>query len=176
MNNRDRPSRPSLPIAYPALGFTLFELVVVIVIIAILAAVGLPRLIDTQGYARAAKAKSIHGSIRSAVSLARARCELDLANASTASSCASAAPQVDMDGTLVDMRNRHPTASITGIDAAAGIDHAADGLLANNTGADVRTFDIEGGTAPNCRITYQEASLNGSSIKAPVITVTTTGC
>lgn len=162
-------------------GFTLIELIIVITIIAILAAVALPRLIDAQRDARIAKANAIYGSIRSAVALARSRCELDLANVAssvTSTNCASANPQVNMDGIMVDIRNRYPAATSTGIDAAAAINLAADGLTANTagTGTPTRTFDVQGGTTPNCRITYQEATLNGALITAPVISVVTTGC
>lgn len=160
-------------------GFTLIELVIVITIIAILAAVALPRLIDAQRDARIAKANAIYGSIRSAVALARSRCELDLASvapSATTTNCASATPQVNMDGTMVDIRNRYPAASATGVDSAAAINLSADGLTANTAGGGMRTFDVQGGTVPNCRITYQEATLNGTLITAPVIGVTTTGC
>lgn len=172
---------PSHASARSSRGFTLIELIIVITIIAILAAVALPRLIDAQRDARIAKANAIYGSIRSAVALARSRCELDLANVApsvTTTNCASATPQVNMDGTMVDIRNRYPAATATGVDAAAAINLAADGLTANTTGTGTptRTFDVQGGTVPNCRITYQEAILSGTLITAPVISVVTTGC
>jgi MSHA pilin protein MshA len=55
-------------------GFTLIELVVAITIIAILAAVALPRYINLQGQARAAKAQALFGAMRSAAALAKAQC------------------------------------------------------------------------------------------------------
>lgn len=168
-------------------GFTLIELIIVITIIGILAAVALPRLIDAQRDARIAKANAIYGSLRSAAALARSRCELDVANTSpspTSANCRSAPPVVYMDGYSVRIANRHPTAAADGIDIAAQLNPAADGLTAANTTAansqgivvPARTFDLAGGTAPNCRITYLEAALSGSVIIAPEITVTTTGC
>lgn len=162
----------------PARGFTLIELIIVITIIGILAAVALPRLIDAQRDARIAKANAIYGSIRSAVALARSRCELDLAGvapSATAINCASTPPKVNMDGTMVDIVNRYPAATAAGIESAAALNLAADGLTAGGSGA-TRTLDVAGGTIPNCRISYQEATLNGTVVSAPVISVVTTGC
>ena len=161
-----------------ASGFTLIELVIVITIIGILAAVALPRLIDAQRDARIAKANAIFGSIRSAVALARSRCELDLAGTApsvTTFNCASTPPKVNMDGTMIDIVNRHPAATALGIEAAAALNPTSDGLTTGGSGS-TRTFDIAGGTVPNCRIAYQEATLASNIISAPIITVITTGC
>jgi prepilin-type N-terminal cleavage/methylation domain-containing protein len=48
-------------------GFTLIELIAVIVVLAILSAVAIPRYFDYAASARSASAKSILGSVRSAV-------------------------------------------------------------------------------------------------------------
>jgi MSHA pilin protein MshA len=167
-------------------GFTLIELIVVIAIIAVLAAVALPRLIDAQHDARVAKARAIHGSLRSAAALARARCELDLSSSAPAAAadCRNTPPVVVMDGHAVRIVNRFPAASADGIDVAGDLNLAADGIQAsggsavNSLGIVVpsRAFDIVAGTAPNCRITYLEAALNGAVIVAPELVVVTAGC
>jgi MSHA pilin protein MshA len=167
-------------------GFTLIELVVVIAIIAVLAAVALPRLIDAQHDARVAKAKAIQGSLRSAMSMARARCELDLTGSapSAGDDCRSTPPVVLMDGHPVSIVNRFPAARADGIDVAADIHPGADGLLVgigtatNSLGMEVpsRTFDIEGGNAPNCRISYLEAALKGAVVVGAEVRAVTDGC
>lgn len=171
----------------PRAGFTLIELVVVVAIVAILAAVALPRLIETQRDARVAKANAIYGSLRSAATLARARCELDLNDnaAPTGSDCRSNPPMVLMDGHPVAIVNRHPAATAGGIDVAADLKLAPDGLAASN-GADTnslgmsvpsRTFKVSGGGTPErCRVTYLEAGLKGAVVVGAEVTVATDGC
>lgn len=167
-------------------GFTLMELVVVISIIAILAAVALPRLIDAQRDARVAKANAIYGALRSASSLARARCELDLAGTPVPGkvSCRDTPPMVEMDGHPVRIVNHFPAAAADGIDVAADINLAGDGLVASNgtdtnsLGIDVpsRTFKVSGGGTPSCSVTYLEAGLKGSSVVGAEVRVATDGC
>jgi MSHA pilin protein MshA len=152
-----------------AAGFTLIELVIVITIVSILAAVALPRFVNLQRDARISKAQAIYGTIRAAAYLAKARCEVDLAQG-LSGVCTSSGGQVNMDGALVVMVNRYPDASSAGIDIASQISAAESVTIA---GSNPRTYDVVGGSITGqCRISYTAAAAN----QAPVITLDITGC
>ena len=151
-------------------GFTLIELIIVITIIGILAAVALPRFINMQRDARISKAQAIYGAIKSAAVLAKARCELDVAQA-VVGQCTSTAGQVNMERINVAMVNRYPAATALGIDIATQLS-AAEGLVI--AGTNPRVFQITGANAPaNCQVAYTEAAAPGTS---PTIVLDVTGC
>ena len=150
-------------------GFTLIELVVTISIIAILAAVALPRFINLQTQARISKTQALYGGLRSAAVLAHAQ--------AIATNTATAGPAViQMEAQNVTLIHGYPTADLAGIQTALQISNVTEDVNITPGGAAAGatlTVDVNGGTVPNCQVSYTAPIVGNGS---PTIAVATGGC
>ena len=150
-------------------GFTLIELVVTISIIAILAAVALPRFINLQTQARISKTQALYGGLRSAAVLAHAQ--------AIATNTATTGPAViQMEAQNVTLIHGYPTADLAGIQTALQISNVTEDVNITPGGAAAGatlTVDVNGGTVPNCQVSYTSPIVGNGS---PTITVATGGC
>ena len=160
-----------------AQGFTLIELIVVISIVGILASIALPRFMNAQSDARAAKVLALNGSIRAASALAHARCLLDQA-ANPVGACTAAGGTAATEGLNIPMIDGYPQANTAGIITAAQLNAGTDGLTISAGGAGVNqqiTITPNGATTPaNCIISY--TSPTGAGAPAVIAPPVTTGC
>ena len=178
-----------------AKGFVSLELMVALVLLCILAAFLLTSFLSIQREARITKAHSLFASIRSTSLLARARCELDLAQTTTPAENAPLCRAVGkstilMDTQVVAMSNKYPDYTLKGILAALQIlgvnseeipdKKTTNGLILHlNAPTETLTIQIAGAEdLPTCQISYQSASYDAPKnvYVSPSVKLITSGC
>jgi len=141
-------------------GFTLVELLIVIVLIAVLLALALPRQVALTTPARAAKAQTAFGALRSAAMLTKSQCLV------SGGPCQGAAGNMMLEGALIPMAYAYPAAA--GIQAAANLSPHDYEV----SGSDPVVFRVPG--APGaCQVSYASATAPNTT---PAITLDISGC
>lgn len=141
-------------------GFTLIELVVVIVILGILAAFAVPRFMGLEGQARIAAVKSIGGSMESADSMAHGIWE----------ATANPVSPITINGQPIAFVNTYPTAAsmanLLDPNTTSGYSSPAAGEYVPNGAT----------AAATCHAIYANATLVGTQIVPPVVTLVSGNC
>ncbi|WP_137820498.1 prepilin-type N-terminal cleavage/methylation domain-containing protein [Pseudomonas sp. 2FG] len=148
-------------------GFTLIELLLVLVILGILSAFALPRFASLGTDSRVASLQGLMGALRSASATAHT---LQLSRGLGQNVA------VTLEGQVVSMLNRYPTANANGIGRALiaqGFTRTGGGAGANA----ISNFGITGYTPASgqCRVRYQAAN-PAAGRPAPLLTLQTNGC
>lgn len=135
----------------------------------ILAVVAIPRYLDMQKEARAAKIEAIYGDVQTASKMAHAAV---MVRGNVAS--------ITMEGVTVNLVNGYPAASASGIVAAANLDETKDNITITHVAAapSYTQITIPGalgnvsGGALTCQVSYYEAASGG----APSVVKDSTNC
>lgn len=135
----------------------------------ILAVVAIPRYMDMQSKARAAKIEAIYGDVQTASKMAHAAV---MVRGNVAA--------ITMEGATVNLVNGYPAASAGGIIAAANLDETKDNITITHVAAapPYTQITIPGtlgnvsGGALTCQVSYYEATSGG----APTVVKDSTNC
>lgn len=151
-------------------GFTIIELVVVIVVLAVLAATALPKFMSFGRDARIASLNGLASSMKSAASLAHAKCMLTAnCDVNGWSNDVIASPE---DATLRPMYNGYPTSDINASHISLWM--TSSGFVMDASDVNFTLFSISNAPNPTtCSVKYEYALNFGEQ---PRVTIDTNGC